>query len=67
VEGLKLGRALTVNGRPATYGLTFADVAPGALLVYEDAYRSLALAVNRGSARELLGLELDTELRIALA
>jgi S-adenosylmethionine hydrolase len=66
-EGLQLGRALTVNGHPATYGLTFADVGPGALLVYEDAYRSLALAVNRGSARELLALELDAELRIAPA
>ncbi len=37
---------------------------PGELLVYEDAYRALALAVNRGSARELLGLELDAELTI---
>jgi S-adenosylmethionine hydrolase len=67
VEGLKIGRALTVNGHPATYGLTFADVAPGALLVYEDADRTLALAVNRDSARALLGLELDAELRIAPA
>lgn len=66
-QGLKLGRRLTVNGRPATYGLTFADVPPGDLLVYEDAYRTLALAVNRGSARELLGLDLDDELRIAPA
>ena len=29
---------------------TFADVRPGELLVYEDAYRTLALAVNRGDA-----------------
>lgn len=67
VQGLKVGRRLTVNGRPATYGLTFADVPPGDLLVYEDAYRTLALAVNRCSARELLGLELDDELRIGPA
>ncbi|MGK2939879.1 MAG: SAM hydrolase/SAM-dependent halogenase family protein [Solirubrobacteraceae bacterium] len=66
-HGLKIGRALTVNGHPATYGLTFADVAPGALLVYEDAYRTLALAVNRGSARDLLALDLDDELRVAPA
>lgn len=66
-QGMKVGRALTVNGRAATYGLTFADVAPGALLVYEDAYRTLAVAVNRGSARDELGLELDDELRIAPA
>ncbi len=66
-HGLKLGRALTVNGHAATYGLTFADVPPGALLVYEDAYRTLAVAVNRGSAREVLGVALDDELRIAPA
>jgi hypothetical protein len=29
-----------------------------------DAYRSLALAVNRGAAADLLGLGLDAEVRI---
>ena len=47
--------------------MTFADVRPGELLVYEDAYRTLAVAVNRGSALELLGLRPDRELRIAAA
>ena len=36
----------------------------GRLLLYEDSYRWLALAVNRGSAAELLGLALDDEVRI---
>ena len=49
----------------AQYATTFADVEPGELLLYEDAYRTLALAVNRGSAAERLGLELDDELRLA--
>jgi S-adenosylmethionine hydrolase len=40
-------------------------VAPGDLLLYEDAYRVLSLAVNRGSAAERLGLDLDAEVRIA--
>lgn len=62
--GLRLGRAVQVNDRTAQYAVTFADVAPGELLLYQDAYRTLALAVNRGSAREALGLELDAELRI---
>ena len=39
----------------------------GDLLLYQDAYRTLALAVNRGSAREALGLALDDELRITAA
>ena len=34
---------------------TFADVRAGELLVYEDAYRTLAVAVNRGNAAALLG------------
>ncbi len=40
----------------ALYARTFADAAPGELLLYEDAYRTLALAVNRGSAAERLAL-----------
>ncbi|HEU4978842.1 MAG TPA: SAM-dependent chlorinase/fluorinase [Solirubrobacteraceae bacterium] len=63
--GLRLGRPVLVNGHEAHYTTTFADVPPGALLIYEDAYRALALAVNRGSAAELLGIGRDDELRIA--
>ena len=58
-SGLKLGRAVRVNGKPAQYARTFADVPAGELLLYEDAYRALALAVNRGSALAVLGLALD--------
>jgi S-adenosylmethionine hydrolase len=58
-RGLKLGRAVSANGERAQYARTFADVAAGELLLYEDAYRVLALAVNRGSAAERLGLVPD--------
>src|SRR4051812_24775793 len=58
-SGLRLGRAIAANGRRAQYARTFADVAAGELLLYEDAYRTLALAVNRGSAAEKLGLTAD--------
>ncbi len=60
--GLRRGQPLTVNGRPAVYATTFADVPAGELLLYEDGYRSIALAVNRGSALDVLGLALDDEL-----
>ena len=63
--GLRLGRPVVVNDQPAMFASTFADVPAGALLLYEDAYRALALAVNRGSAAEHLGVRLDDELRIA--
>lgn len=62
--GLKLGQQVLVNGQRAQYATTFADVAPGELLLYQDAYRTLALAVNLGSAAGHLGLELDGEVRI---
>lgn len=62
--GLRLGRPVVVNDVPAHYTTTFSDVAPGELLLYEDAYRTLALAVNRGSAADRLGLELDSEVRV---
>jgi S-adenosylmethionine hydrolase len=45
----------------ATYASTFADVRAGELLVYEDAYRTLAVAINRGDAAATLGLRPDSE------
>jgi S-adenosyl-L-methionine hydrolase (adenosine-forming) len=48
----------------ATYAQTFADVKPGELLVYEDAYRTLAVAINRGDAAATLGLRPDAEVRL---
>jgi S-adenosyl-L-methionine hydrolase (adenosine-forming) len=48
----------------ATYAQTFGDVKPGELLVYQDAYRTLALAINRGDAAGTLGLGVDAEVRL---
>ncbi len=69
-SGVKLGHRveLTVpSGRPheAQVARTFADVSAGELLVYEDAYRRLALAVSHGNAAERLGLAIDDEVRIS--
>lgn len=68
--GLKLGRALVLLA-PAgeldvIYARTFADVPPGELLVYEDAYRRLSIAVSHGDAAERLRLNVGDELRIRL-
>jgi S-adenosylmethionine hydrolase len=64
-SGLTLGGSveLEVKGERylGAYAHTFADVKAGELLVYEDAYRSLAVAINRGDAAATLGLEPDTE------
>ena len=48
----------------ATYAQTFADVRPGELIVYEDAYRTLAVAINRGDAAGTLALRPDAEVRL---
>jgi S-adenosylmethionine hydrolase len=59
-SGLKLGHRLWVEAGAITldavYAVTFADVPADALLLYLDPYGNLALAVNRGSAAERLGL-----------
>jgi S-adenosyl-L-methionine hydrolase (adenosine-forming) len=48
-----------------SHGVTFADVATGELILYEDAHRRPAIAVNRGSAAERLALGVGDELQIA--
>ena len=64
-DSLAVGHAGRVHS--ARYASTFADVPAGALLLYEDAQRMIALAVNQGSAAELLGLGRDDELSISAA
>jgi S-adenosyl-L-methionine hydrolase (adenosine-forming) len=60
---------ISVRGEswPAVYARTFADVPAGELLVYEDADRRLALAVNQGSAVQRLGISVGDRIRIAPA
>jgi S-adenosylmethionine hydrolase len=67
--GLKLGREVEVQTPAgaranAQYARTFADVSDGGLLVYEDAYRRLALAVSHGDAAARLAVGVGDELRI---
>jgi S-adenosyl-L-methionine hydrolase (adenosine-forming) len=63
--GLGVGREILVGEIPARYLRTFGDAGPGAVLLYEDASRRLAVAVNQGSAGERLGISVGDELRIA--
>ena len=48
----------------ASYAVTFADVKAGELIVYEDAYRTLAIAINRGDAAGTLAMAPDIEVRL---
>jgi S-adenosylmethionine hydrolase len=66
--GITLGGRVEVEAEGeryvATYAQTFADVNAGELIVYQDAYRTLALAINRGDAAGTLGLGADAEVRL---
>ena len=66
--GITLGGRVEVGAEGesyvATYAQTFADVSPGELIVYQDAYRMLALAINRGDAAGTLSLGPDAEVRL---
>ncbi len=68
-SGLRLGHPVLLDATPGgserlQYVRTFADVATGELLLYEDAQRRLAVAVSHGDAAARLGLKADDELRI---
>ena len=65
--GLRSATAVIVNGVRAAHATTFADVPPGGLLLYEDSYGAMALAINRGSALDALGLETYARVQISPA
>jgi S-adenosylmethionine hydrolase len=50
----------------AVFARTFADAARGELILYEDSYRNIAVAVSRGSAAQLLRAQEGTELLLDL-
>jgi len=63
-SGLSLGKPVEIEVEAgerfiATFAQTFADVRPGDVILYEDAYRMLAIAVNRGDAASALRLTPD--------
>ena len=64
------GRVLVEAGRnrvTVPFAHTFSDVGEGRGLLYEDSVHSLALAINRDSAADLLGLEPDDEVTLSPA
>jgi S-adenosyl-L-methionine hydrolase (adenosine-forming) len=64
--GIVPGTRVEVDARGnkwfAVAARTFGDAREGDLILYEDSYRSVAVAVSRGSAAQLLGLEEDAKL-----
>jgi S-adenosylmethionine hydrolase len=68
---LAAGTRVELNSRGerfyAVFARTFGDAARGSLILYEDSYGSLALAVSQGSAAQLLRVEEGAEIVLDLA
>jgi S-adenosyl-L-methionine hydrolase (adenosine-forming) len=70
--GVELGRELVVEAPAAGAAArarcvrTFSEARAGELLLYVDAYRRLALAVNQGSAAARMAIGVGDELRVRL-
>jgi S-adenosylmethionine hydrolase len=62
VPGMRVELAARGNRYYAVAARTFADAPTGELILYEDSYRSVAIAVSRGSAASLLGVDEGAEL-----
>jgi S-adenosylmethionine hydrolase len=62
VPGMRVELAARGNRYYAVAARTFADAPPGELILYEDSYRNVAIAVSRGSAAAVLGVEEGAEI-----
>jgi S-adenosylmethionine hydrolase len=73
VTGLGVARGdrvevrLTFERYYATLADTFADADAGELILYEDSYGLVTLAISNGNAARLTGVGVGDELRIAVA
>lgn len=56
---------LTLDRYYASVATTFADAEPGELILYEDSYGMVTLAISQGNAARLTGVRAGDELRIA--
>ena len=62
VPGMRVELAARGTRYYAVAARTFADATPGELILYEDSYRNVAVAVTRGNAASLLGIEEGSEI-----
>ncbi len=51
----------------ASAARTFADARTGDIVIYEDAYANIALAINRGNAAQMFSVRVGDELRVTSA
>jgi S-adenosylmethionine hydrolase len=64
-DGDRVEIRLTVDRYYAIVAGTFADAPPGELILFEDSYGFVTLAISRGDAARLTGVSSGDEIRIA--
>jgi S-adenosyl-L-methionine hydrolase (adenosine-forming) len=66
VPGLRIELQIGSERYYAVAARTFADARPGDIILYEDAYRNLSIAINGGDAASMFGLKEGQDVRIHL-
>jgi S-adenosyl-L-methionine hydrolase (adenosine-forming) len=67
VPGTQVELELAGERYYAVSARTFADARPGDIILYEDSYRNMSVAINRGSAASLLHVTPGLSVRIRVA
>jgi S-adenosyl-L-methionine hydrolase (adenosine-forming) len=65
--GLKIELELGFDRYYAVAARTFADARKGEIVLYEDSYRNVSVAINGGNAASMFGVEPGSEVRIRIA
>ena len=66
VSGTRVELELSGEKYYAMMARTFADARPGDVILYEDSYKNMSLAISRGSAARMLHASPGQEIRITL-
>jgi S-adenosylmethionine hydrolase len=66
VPGTRMELQVASERYYAVAARTFADARPGDIILYEDAYRNISVAITGGSAAAMLGIREGQDLRINL-
>ena len=65
--GTRVEVALATERYYAVVAETFADVGPGEIVVYEDAYENVSIAISRGSAADTFSISPGDEVTLRVA
>jgi hypothetical protein len=66
VPGRQVEVELAMDRFYAQAARAFTEADPGDIVLYEDAYRNIALAISRGNAAQTFGVRAGTEVRLRL-